>query len=58
MDFVGIDPQRVTFSWVSASEGGKWAEVVNSTTEQVRRLGPFEKYPGHAPFAGETECKI
>jgi F420-non-reducing hydrogenase iron-sulfur subunit len=48
MEFVGIDPQRVTFSWVSASEGGKWAEVVNNTTELVRRLGPFDMYPGLA----------
>jgi len=57
MEFVGIDPLRVTFSWVSASEGGKWADVVNRTTEQVRRLGPFEAYPGLARCAGETECK-
>jgi F420-non-reducing hydrogenase iron-sulfur subunit len=48
MEFVGIDPQRVTFSWVSASEGGKWAEVVNSTTERIRGLGPFDEYPGLA----------
>jgi F420-non-reducing hydrogenase iron-sulfur subunit len=57
MDFVGIDPKRVTFSWVSASEGNKWAEVVNSTTKQVRQLGPFETYPGIARRTGETECK-
>jgi len=42
---MGVDPQRITFSWVSASEGGKWAEVVNSTTEKVRQLGPFASYP-------------
>ena len=42
--FMGIDPARITFSWVSASEGNKWAEVVNSTTERVRQLGPFEAY--------------
>jgi F420-non-reducing hydrogenase iron-sulfur subunit len=45
MEFTGLDPQRITFSWVSASEGGKWAEVVNNATEQVRRLGPFRNYP-------------
>jgi len=45
MEFMGVDPQRITFSWVSASEGGKWAEVVNSTTEKVRQLGPFASYP-------------
>jgi F420-non-reducing hydrogenase iron-sulfur subunit len=42
--FMGIDPRRITFSWVSASEGGKWAEVVNSTTERVKELGPFSAY--------------
>jgi len=57
MEFVGIDPQRITFSWVSASEGGKWAEVVNSTTEQIRRLGPFQTYPGKNQNAGKAECK-
>src|SRR5512137_361300 len=40
--FLGIDTRRITFSWVSASEGNKWAEVVNGATAQVRELGPFE----------------
>ena len=44
MDFMGIDPKRVTFSWVSASEGQKWSEVVNETTDRVRNLGPFDGY--------------
>jgi coenzyme F420-reducing hydrogenase delta subunit len=44
MDFIGIDPGRVTFSWVSASEGRKWSEVVNETTARIRDLGPFEAY--------------
>jgi F420-non-reducing hydrogenase iron-sulfur subunit len=45
LDFSGIDAQRVTFSWVSASQGQKWADVVNQTTERIRGLGPFEAYP-------------
>jgi len=57
IDFVGIDPRRVTFSWVSASEGGKWAEVVNGATEQVRQLGPFAMYPRLDRSAGENACK-
>ncbi len=44
LDFLGIDTRRVQFSWVSAAEGAKWAEVVNSTVETIRRLGPFENY--------------
>jgi len=43
-DFLGIDPGRLTFSWVSASEGAKWRDVVNETVERVRRLGPFTAY--------------
>ena len=44
MDFMGIDSRRVTFSWVSASEGGKWRDVVNETTARIREMGPFEAY--------------
>ena len=46
LDFMGIDPRRVTFSWVSASEGQKWSEVVNETTARIRELGPFAAYRG------------
>jgi F420-non-reducing hydrogenase iron-sulfur subunit len=43
-DFMGLDTRRMTFSWVSASEGGKWQRVVNETTARVRELGPFTAY--------------
>jgi hypothetical protein len=51
LTFMGIDPQRLTFSWVSASEGGKWQDVVNETVDRVRRLGPFDSYHGLAGAA-------
>ncbi len=41
LDFMGVDTHRVTFSWVSASEGGKWKEVVNDTVARVAQLGPL-----------------
>ncbi len=44
LKFMGIDPGRLTFSWVSASEGVKWQDVVNETVARVRRLGPFDAY--------------
>lgn len=44
IDFLGIDPRRLQFSWVSAAEGRKWADVVNSVTEGVRAAGPFLDY--------------
>ena len=44
MQFVGVDPGRITFSWVSASEGAKWRDVVNEAVGKARELGPFTEY--------------
>lgn len=43
-DFIGIDTRRIIFSWVSAAEGAKWADIVNSTVASVRELGPYDDY--------------
>ncbi len=40
LDFAGIEDGRVQFSWVSAAEGGRFAEVMKEVTEKVRKLGP------------------
>ena len=40
---VGIEPARVQFSWVSASEGGRFASLIEQVTEDVRKLGPQRK---------------
>lgn len=42
--FTGIPEERVHFSWVSASEGKKWVDVVNGVIETVRKQGPFTDY--------------
>lgn len=43
-DFIGIDIRRIKFSWVSAAEGAKWADIVNSTVASIRELGPYNEY--------------
>lgn len=43
LEYVGIDPRRVQMTWISASEGGKFAEVVKNVTEELRKLGPIGK---------------
>jgi len=53
LDYVGIDIRRITFSWVSAAEGAKWADLVNSVTEEIRKLGPFEEYRKLLPLGQE-----
>jgi F420-non-reducing hydrogenase iron-sulfur subunit len=42
--FIGVDEGRITFSWVSASEGAKWRDVVDEAVAKVRALGPFTAY--------------
>ncbi len=44
MEFYGIEADRFQMSWVSASEGGKFADVVKTTVEKVRKLGPNTKF--------------
>ena len=40
LDYMGIEQGRFQVSWVSASEGVKFAEVVRKFTDQVKALGP------------------
>ena len=51
LQYVGIDPRRVQFSWVSASEGDKFAKVVNNVVADVKALGPNELF--RLPQAGQ-----
>jgi len=44
LEFTGIDLRRLTFAWVSAAEGAKWAELVDEVTDRVRALGPYREY--------------
>lgn len=37
---MGVDEGRVSFSWISASEGSKFAETINEVTEKVKQIGP------------------
>lgn len=43
-EFLGIDPERLKFSWISASEGNKWQRLINELTNEVRQLGRFIRY--------------
>ena len=38
----GIEPERLRLEWVSASEGDKWAAVVRSMVEDLKKLGPSQ----------------
>ena len=40
LEYLGINPQRIQASWVSASEGGKFAEIVTAVTKELKEIGP------------------
>ena len=42
----GVEDERVRLDWVSASEGNRFAQLINEMTEQVRKLGPFRANGG------------
>jgi coenzyme F420-reducing hydrogenase delta subunit/ferredoxin len=53
MEFVGLDSRRLHFAWVSASEGGKWAGVVQEVTAAVRL--PVASRTSRAPASKEQQ---
>jgi len=40
LEDLGIEPERFRLEWVSASEGGRFAQVMQEMVEAVRGLGP------------------
>ncbi|NDJ78558.1 MAG: hydrogenase iron-sulfur subunit [Chloroflexi bacterium] len=52
MEFAGLEPERLRLGWVSASEGERFARIVNEFTDVVRELGPCSwQQNGHRPQA-------
>jgi len=40
LESLGLEPERVELAWVSASEGQRYADVVNDFTDKVTQIGP------------------
>ena len=43
VEHIGIEPERLQFSWISSSEAPKFAEVATEVIEAVRKVGPVTK---------------
>lgn len=53
---IGVNPERLRIEWVSASEGSRFAEVMNDFTKKVKELGPLGK---SEEIAGNgLKCKL
>ncbi len=44
LDTLGIEMDRIHFTWISAAEGRKWQEVITEITEKTRAMGPYRAY--------------
>lgn len=43
LDYIGIEKERVQFTWISAAEGERFGQVIKGITEDVKKLGPAKK---------------
>jgi F420-non-reducing hydrogenase iron-sulfur subunit len=55
LEYLGMEPGRVQFSWVSASEGNRFAEVVTKVTNDIKALGPCRRLNINAPSRAAEE---
>ena len=44
LEFVGLEKGRVQFTWISASEGEKFSQVIKEVTEDIKALGPAKRF--------------
>ncbi len=44
LEHMGIEKDRVHFSWISSAEATKFVDVVREISEKVEALGPNKKF--------------
>lgn len=44
LEYMGVEEGRIQFTWVSASEGVRFAHVIAQVTEKIKALGPANKW--------------
>lgn len=43
VEYVGLEPGRLHFSWISSAEAGKFQETATRVYEAVQQLGPARR---------------
>ena len=44
LEHMGIEPDRIHFSWISSAESTKFVKVVKEITAKVKALGPNQRF--------------
>lgn len=58
LEHVGLSPARLRLEWIAASEGSRFAEVINDFVRQLKELGPLGQGEGidASALAGKLEA--
>ncbi|GAB6163049.1 hydrogenase iron-sulfur subunit [Desulfothermus naphthae] len=43
LEYIGIEPERLHFTWISSAEAGKFQEKAKQIVETVKKVGPAMK---------------
>jgi len=43
LEYIGIEPERIQFSWISAGEGERFADIITKITNEVKAIGPAKR---------------
>ena len=54
LERVGLNPERLRLEWISAAEGGRFAEVMSDFVSKLRELGPL----GQGEGVGAPDLKL
>jgi hypothetical protein len=54
---LGLSPERIRIEWIAASEGSRFAEVMNDVVRRARELGPLGAGEGLAPEVLERRLR-
>ena len=49
LEYHGIEPDRIHFSWISSAEGVKFAQVANDVIQETKKLGPAKYFIKQVP---------
>jgi len=43
LEYIGIEPERVQFSWISAGEGERFADIITKISNEIKKIGPAKR---------------
>lgn len=55
LEFSGVEPERLNFTWCSAAEGRRFAEIVRKVVDRVESVGPWQGFLSEPDIAAVKE---